>query len=425
MTREPDEPAGGVITSRGPGGIFVITAARSGSTLLRYLLDSHPAVACPTESPVGQLCKFMHVVWAETVGPGVPGEPDGRSLARDAVNEVMRQYLGQRGKSLWCEKSTKSVRHLPDITATFPDAVYVCLYRHAMDMIASGLEASRWGYGRYGFQPYVERRPDNVVAALGEYWADWAERMMELERAGRCATVRLTYEDLVSQPHETLVSLFEFIGVDCDARLVDELVATSLARRHDDGRQDHKIEFSAAIHEQSVGRGRAIPVSLLGDRLRGRINKLLDELGYAPVGDDWNTGNGPVRPSQDRAASALARQQAGRLLAVVGRRAGRCQVPIPQPAALQVADAGGGVTYLDLATARVSDTAPLGQPGTWATSSTVLGQLLKGQLEIAEAVRWGLLRRLAPRNGSRPSAEVAAAETAEQRLLGEIFAASD
>jgi hypothetical protein len=428
MTREPDERAGEAITPvtpRGAGGIFVLTAARSGSTLLRYLLDSHPAVGCPTESPVGQLCKFMHGVWTETMGPGVPGGPDGRSLAREAVNEVMRQYLGQRGKHLWCEKSTRSVLHLRDITATFPDAVYVCLYRHAMDMIASGLDASRWGYGRYGFQPYVERQPDNVVAALGEYWADWAERMMKLERDGPWATARLTYEDLVSRPHDTLVPLFEFIGVDCDAELVDKLIATSLARSHDDGRQDHKIGFSAAIHEQSVGRGRAIPASLLGDRLRGRINELLDELGYAAVDDDWNTSDGPLRPGPGQAADGAARRQTGRLLAVVGRRAGRYQAAIPRPAALRVADATGAVSYLDLTTARVSDTAPPGQPGTWATSSTVLGQLVTGQLEIAQAVAWGLLCRVAPHGGSPPPAEVAAAEMAEQQLLGQIFAVSD
>jgi protein-tyrosine sulfotransferase len=425
MTREQAVwPGGAAAPQDASRGLFVLSPARSGSTLLRYLLDSHPAVACPPESPLGQLCKTLHQVWREIAGAGPASGPDGRSLARATVNEVMRQYLAQQGKQVWCEKSPKSVLNLRDITATFPDARYICLYRHAMDMVASGIEASRWGYGRYGFQPYVERRPDNLVAALGEYWADRSERILELERAGRCATVRLTYEDLVGRPHETLVSALEFIGIQRDAELVDELISSSLTDGHSDGRQDHKIGFSGSIHTNSVGRGRVIPAWLLGDRLRERINGLLEELGYALVDDGWNTGNGPLRAGLPAAGAAEARQYVGQLFAAVTRRLDRCPAPGPPPVALKVADTAGGISYLDLATARVSEAAPGGQPGVWATSSTVLGQLITGQIEVAQAVEWGLMRRVEPARAADRGRE-GAAELAEQRLLGQMFAAVD
>jgi hypothetical protein len=36
----------------------------------------------------------------------------------------------------------------------YPEARFLCLYRHPMDVIASGVEACPWGLGGYGFDPW-------------------------------------------------------------------------------------------------------------------------------------------------------------------------------------------------------------------------------------------------------------------------------
>jgi Sulfotransferase family len=410
-------PAGTAGTTLAPReGIFVLCAGRSGSTLLRYLLDSHPALACPAESFLGQLCRSVHRVWADIAGAGPPAGADGRSLARDLVSEIMRQYLAQRGKQVWCEKSLTSVLNLPDITAAFPGAGYVCLYRHAMDVIASGIEASRWGYGHFGFRPHVEQRPENVVAALAEYWADRTQRILELERAGSVATLRITYEDLVTDTRGTLTSVLHFAGVRCDEALVDDLVSGALAGVHSKGLQDYKVGFTSAVHTDSLGSGRAVPLRVLDRPLRERVNELLAELGYTLIGDDWNIGNGPPRKDLVPDADA-ARGQACALLEAVGRRLTGPAGTAPAPAvALKVADAAGGYSYLDLSTAQVTATPPAGRPGVWATNSYVLRQLIRGQLDIAQAVRWHLLRRVAPAGSADHVVR------GEELLLGRMFA---
>jgi protein-tyrosine sulfotransferase len=398
-------------------GVFVLCAGRSGSTLLRYLLDSHPELACPAESLVGQVCRSVHRVWKEVAGAGPPSGPDGRVLARGVVDEVMRQYLAQRGKQVWCEKSLTSVPNLDDITATFPRARYVCLYRHAMDMIASGLEASRWGYGHFGFRSHVERRPENLVAALAEYWADRTQRILELERAGRFATIRLTYEDLVTSPRDALGAVLEFIGVRREAALVDDLVSGSLSHGHSEGLQDYKVGFTSAVHTSSLGGGRTVPIRVLDRTLRERVNELLGELGYTLIDSAWNVGNGPLR--KDLAdGSEAARHQAEALLGLVARRMNGGPRPVPS-AALRIADPAGGLSYLDLATARISRARPDGHPAIWATNSTVLRQLIHGQLDIAHAVRWHLMRRLGPDGGP---ASAGRAVRLEEQFLGLIFA---
>ena len=49
-----DEPVSGRLRLGEPVG--VLTCARSGSTLLRFILDSHPELACPPETGVVDLC---------------------------------------------------------------------------------------------------------------------------------------------------------------------------------------------------------------------------------------------------------------------------------------------------------------------------------------------------------------------------------
>ncbi|MFD0856561.1 sulfotransferase, partial [Actinomadura adrarensis] len=44
--------------------VFVLCAARSGSTLLRFLLDAHPDLACPPETNVPALVGQLATVWS-------------------------------------------------------------------------------------------------------------------------------------------------------------------------------------------------------------------------------------------------------------------------------------------------------------------------------------------------------------------------
>src|SRR5215469_17608838 len=78
--------------------VFVLCHGRSGSTLLRFLLDAHPELACPPETNLPGLCVQLATVW---------------SLIEGA----------------------------PLLARVYPQARFVCMYRHPMDVIASGVEA--------------------------------------------------------------------------------------------------------------------------------------------------------------------------------------------------------------------------------------------------------------------------------------------
>jgi Sulfotransferase family len=53
--------------------VFVLCMGRSGSTLLRFLLDAHPELACPPETSLPALCAQLAVVWSLIEGAPLSG----------------------------------------------------------------------------------------------------------------------------------------------------------------------------------------------------------------------------------------------------------------------------------------------------------------------------------------------------------------
>jgi sulfotransferase family protein len=296
---------------RGEGGsgragddpVFVLCAGRSGSTLLRFLLDAHPDLACPPETRLPWLARQLATAWTviEDAGPtGQSANGDSADAAisapvaeglRRSLDPMMTSYLQRRGKRRYCDKSLGAAQHAGLLLRIWPDARFVCLYRHPMDVIASGIEASPWGLTSYGFEPYIGSPPDNNVAALARYWLDYTTSIVAAEErfADRCLPVR--YEDLVTDPDGQIARILEFIG----AAPAPGIVARCFGPEHQRfGPGDYKIWNTGRVSADSVGRGWTMPAGKIPAPLLARINELADVLGYLPVGERWGTGAKPA-----------------------------------------------------------------------------------------------------------------------------------
>jgi hypothetical protein len=309
----------GVISVPGGGEdpVFILCAARSGSTLLRFLLDAHPDLACPPETKLPWLARQLAAAWAvieDTPPPAAPdgagpdtGAPDtgapGAGPGEDAVSELVAAglrrslepmiaaALARRGKKRFCDKSLGAAQHAGLLLRIWPGARFICLYRHPMDVIGSGLEASPWGLTGYGFEPYVASPPDSNVAALARYWLDYTTAIVAAEDrfADRCLPVR--YEDLVTEPEREAQRVFAFIG----ARPAPGIADRCLGQDHQRfGPGDYKIWNTAGITSDSVGRGWSVPARLIPAPVLDRVNELADVLGYVPVTRHWGVGPRPA-----------------------------------------------------------------------------------------------------------------------------------
>jgi Sulfotransferase family len=170
--------------------VFVLCNGRSGSTLLRFLLDAHPELACPPETNVPALCAQLATVWSLIQGAPLsanrgdepPVIPDAAIAGvRATMDSMVGPYLQRRGKKRYCDKSLGTAPFAELLLRVYPAARFVCLYRHPMDVIASGMEACPFGLSGYGFDPYIASTPGNAVLALarilgGEHGDDAGRR---------------------------------------------------------------------------------------------------------------------------------------------------------------------------------------------------------------------------------------------------------
>jgi hypothetical protein len=306
--------------------VFVLCAGRSGSTLLRFLLDAHPDLACPPETNVPALCGQLATVWSLIEGAPLsanrgdepPEIPDAAIAGvRETMDRMTGSYLARRGKKRYCDKSLGTARFAYLMQRIWPQTRFICLFRHPMDVIASGMEACPWGLTGYGFDPYIAETPGNAVFALARFWADNAATILAAEEqyAGRCHRVR--YEDVVADPQAVADDLFEFLGV---AKVPGIAEACFAAERERFGPADYKIWHTSRITGDSVGRGWTIPAGLIGAQVRVAINELCARLGYVPVDDDWGAADRPADLRlQAEAGSAAAVPEPG-LAAPVGER---------------------------------------------------------------------------------------------------------
>lgn len=297
--------------------VFVLCSGRSGSTLMRVLLDAHPDLACPPEAKLPEVVTRLATLWSTMealplpAGNGTPGLPPAAAAGiRHAADLIIGPYLARRGKKRYCDKNLGTEFYADTLVNVFPEAKFICLHRHPMDVIASGIEACPWGLANYGFEPYAAGAPGNSVLALARYWVDHATAILAVEDKYPQNCHRVRYEDVVDDPDTVMDEVFEFLGL----QPVDGISARCFSgERERFGAGDFKIWNTSQITGESVGRGWSVPANLMAP-VTPTINQLADRLGYVRVDEMWGAaarpgdmrvsvnGEGPARPSPAHAA---------------------------------------------------------------------------------------------------------------------------
>jgi hypothetical protein len=328
--------------------VFVLCADQPGPAVLRSLLDAHPQLACPPETRLAALCAQLAGVWSQLEGSppsadrmsGPPAIPDAVLAGiRHTMNRMMAPYLGRRGKQRYCDQSRGAAERADVLRAVFPDAKFLCLYRHPTDVIAAGLEASPWGLNGPGSDSYADLSSRNTVLAIAQFWAANAALIMAVEERFHECSHRVRYEDLVADPEGVGERIFRFLGV---APVPGLPQACLTAERERAGPSGYHIGPSA--RPGSVGGGWSIPAAMIGSPLTETINVLTDKLGYpridahrgltAAPSAPRGAGGSRAAPQWQNGGPAAAQRPAG-VPAVEPRRGGgpAAQHPGGRPAA--------------------------------------------------------------------------------------------
>jgi len=288
-------------------GIVILGCPRSGTTLLRRILGAHPNIAAPGETYLLTACaRFLasdRTIDGMNVGVlnglGFLGfeADDIYERLRTFVTRFRDEHAAREGKSRWLEKTAVDAFHVETIERIFGDhAHFICVVRHGVDVACS---IDEWCYKSKSYprelHAYIRIYPQSLLA-FSHAWKDSTNAILDFAGRHPKNALVLRYEDLITEPEQTVKRLLDFVGeLECDG-----LVRRALADGPADGFSDWKTFATDRIEPARAGRWKQLPPSTLGE-LAEVANPTLKRCGYEEI----------ERHADDRDDDARRRYQMG------------------------------------------------------------------------------------------------------------------
>jgi hypothetical protein len=282
---------------------FIVGVPRSGTTLLRLMLDAHPELAIPPEThfipsviravrrggSADRVASLIthHRRWADF---GLDaGELRDRIRALDpleagpAIRAFYELYATGQGKPRWGDKTPGYAVKMRRIQRALPEARFVHVIRDGRDVVASRNRRSR------------DPLPVDVAARR------WKRRVISTRKRaeGIAHYLEVRYEELVTEPEATLRRVCAHVELPFDAAMLryHERSAERLAEIERDlparrGRPELGAAPRVAAHARAgdppaperIGAWRDEMAPEDVSAFEAEAGDLLDELGYARQG---------------------------------------------------------------------------------------------------------------------------------------------
>lgn len=212
---------------------FIVGSGRSGSTLLRLILNRHPNVCVPPESwfmlplleqfPINmkldsgdviKACETIttHKRWADfDIDAAVFSDRliSARVASTREISDVFFSILCARaGKPRWGDKTPPYIRIVPELLRLYPEGKALYLVRDGRDVTNSFIDTRWHGPG---------------VWANSREWLDSARRFSAILKRADLADriLRVVYEELVEDSENVIRNICGFLGEEYQSSMID------------------------------------------------------------------------------------------------------------------------------------------------------------------------------------------------------------
>ena len=252
--------------------IIVGGSHRSGTTLLRRLLNGHPRIFCPAE------IKFFEDMLRQFPDDPLAHGRFGSSVAALGLPEqvwldefgraLIRCYefaAAKNGKPRWADKNPENavnVRHWNRLLSG--QMYFVFVVRHPLDILAS----------------MAEIRMDKVipvdVRGRAQHIRKYFESALEFIERHHENSIIVRYEQLVHEPVVILGNLMRRVGEEFRPEMLQLLGS----KKHEGGLEDPKAAAGNAVRSSSIGRWKDDLSSLEVEQVAATLSPLMQHFGY-------------------------------------------------------------------------------------------------------------------------------------------------
>ncbi|MDA9981317.1 sulfotransferase [Gammaproteobacteria bacterium] len=258
--------------------IFIVGAARSGTTLLQYMLRSHPDISMPTaeshffipfyhrRDEFGDISQFSDLrfllesiyksrknFFDEEVH-GIRFDPEclARQLLErkcrtipEVISGIFQVNAEAEGKVRWGDKTPYYILHLNTILEMFPNAQIIHLIRDGRDCALS-MQERKWDLQIY-----------NIYHA-GITWNKYVTAGREFGKQHPECYFEILYEDVLNDPETAVKRLCEYLQVDFSSSVINYKKSTYSGRSG----EPHNLQKDIQKNNQSKWKKKMSPKQL-------------------------------------------------------------------------------------------------------------------------------------------------------------------
>ena len=204
--------------------VFIGGCPRSGTTLVKRLLDAHPDIYCgPEFGNLVSICD-LYTTMKKGIESGRISSYANKDLLRDNTRNFIlgffRSSFVESGVSVFAEKTPSNIRCFCTLHELFPEAKFIQVIRNPLDVVASYLKVGK----RMG----DNRGNTNFFSALeaARHWKQqvlFPQRFKEVfnSQAFQESYCEVKYEDIVSNPEAMAKSICDFIDIKFNSKMID------------------------------------------------------------------------------------------------------------------------------------------------------------------------------------------------------------
>lgn len=247
--------------------VFLIGTFRSGTTLFRYLLDSHSMLCCPPETKFLVHLAAMHGDRSATKAFDSMGFEESfvRGHMKSFASSIYGAYMAGMEKKFIVDKTPDYVRTLEFLDWLYEGRCkYILIFRNGLDVAHSMNEMH--------IEPIENDK--NVMNAF-EYWKKDTEIMLDWLARFPARCHKVIYDQLCDDTHTTLSDVMKFIGLEFEPGQL-----RWYEHEHSRGDEDIKARRQRRINK-SVHNYRVWPADIVRD-LKQRSAGIHSALGYDP-----------------------------------------------------------------------------------------------------------------------------------------------